>query len=51
MAYKSYDHYCYACRKTIHGGLGVASHRSSKKHRENVAEAKAAGKRYWIERL
>jgi hypothetical protein len=51
MVYKHYQHYCYACRKTIVSGLGVASHRRSKQHQENVAKAKGAGRAYWIERL
>jgi len=50
MVYKSYRHHCYACRKTIYS-MGLARHRSGKKHQENVAEAKKAGRAYWIERL
>ena len=37
MVYKSYEHYCYACRKTIRS-MGLATHRSGKEHQENVKE-------------
>lgn len=50
MTYKSYDHYCYACRKTI-SSMGLASHRRGKEHLENVAKAKKEHGAYWIERL
>lgn len=50
MTYKSYEHYCYACRKTIRS-MGLASHRRSKEHQENVIKAKKEKRVYWIERL
>jgi hypothetical protein len=50
MTYRSYDYYCHACKKTIHGALGVPSHRRGKEHRENVIKAKKEGRAYWIER-
>jgi len=50
MVYKRYEHRCYACKKTIHS-MGIASHRRSKKHQENVTQAKKEGRAYWIERL
>lgn len=47
MTHKSYQHHCFACNRTIRS-MGLARHRSGKKHQENVAAAKKAGKAYYI---
>lgn len=50
VTYKSREHYCYACRKTVRS-MGLASHCHGKAHVENVAKAKREHRAYWTGRL